>query len=55
MPPGPCREGGPGIRPLRVTPLVAGYAEIASERVYDVLQHGLDDLRRLRQVVAQFL
>ena len=35
--------------------LVHDYADIDPERVYDVLQHGLDDLRRLRRVFGQFL
>lgn len=35
--------------------LVHEYADIDRERVYDVLQNGLDDLRRLRRVFGQFL
>lgn len=35
--------------------LVHEYADIDPERVYDVLQHGLDDIRRLRRVFGHFL
>lgn len=35
--------------------LVREYADIDPERVYDVLQHGLGNLRRLRRVFGQFL
>jgi uncharacterized protein YutE (UPF0331/DUF86 family) len=35
--------------------LVHEYVEIDSERVYDVLQNRLDDIRRLRRVFGQFL
>ncbi len=35
--------------------LVHEYTDIDPERVYDVLQHGLDDIRRLRRVFGQFL
>jgi uncharacterized protein YutE (UPF0331/DUF86 family) len=35
--------------------LVHDYVDIDSERVYDVLQNRLDDIRRLRRVFGQFL
>ncbi len=35
--------------------LVHAYLELDRKRVYEVLQHGLDDLRRLQRVFAAFL
>lgn len=35
--------------------LVHEYTDIDPEQVYDVLQHQLDDLRRLRRVFGRFL